>query len=92
MTHRHVLVRHVHPDWLGHSDPTRRGHKPADRPHWHLWWRHDHDGPQVGRVRSLRWCRRCLRPRRFRWRHWPPLDGVMREGTAWLECERGHIR
>lgn len=41
--HRHLIVRHRHPGWLGHSDPTKHGYKPADRTHWHFWWRHTHD-------------------------------------------------
>lgn len=88
--HRHLIVRHVHPAWLGHSNPARRGYKRADRPHWHLWWQHEHDGQEVVRVRACRWCWRCLRPRRFTPRAWPPLDDVMRERTGWLADDNGH--
>ena len=40
--HRHLIVRHVHPEWHGHCDPMKRGHKRCNRPHWHFLWRHSH--------------------------------------------------
>lgn len=43
--HRHLFTVHRHPGWLGHSDPDKRGYKPADTWHAHLFWKHHH-GPE----------------------------------------------
>lgn len=40
--HRHLVARHVHPNWHGHCDPDEPGYKPCDQAHWHFWWRHRH--------------------------------------------------
>lgn len=40
--HRHLVVRHTHPQWHGHCDTSKPGFKPCDRPHWHFWWKHEH--------------------------------------------------
>lgn len=48
--HRHLIVRHVHPEWHGHcGDPLKRGWKPCGRPHWHFWWKHSHPDNNGGR-------------------------------------------
>lgn len=43
-------------------------------------------------IHSWRWCWGCLRPRRFREAHWPPLDdGLMRWRRGYFVDGAGHV-